>query len=227
MAGIGKQQNTQDVLLPSKTNQPIQDRKIGRRSVIKTMAVTTAALAGCSALPEKWTSPLVEFGTLPAHAATSGSLESMIEELKREIEAAEAPDADQTVESASVNQPAAEQAAVEQAAPVEAPPPDTSSREIKIMNTGQKMSWDSYLYDKFVFPKLGPEYTSQPFDLIYADGNTLHVPDPTRMVMTPDNMKYQPGGVYSGNNPDIPTMEVYARRDTHPAWVKAVFQHDV
>ena len=85
MAGIGKQQNTQDVLLPSKTNQPIQDRKIGRRSVIKKMAVTTAALAGCGALPEKWTSPLVEFGTLPAHAATSGSLESMIADKKTNL----------------------------------------------------------------------------------------------------------------------------------------------
>jgi hypothetical protein len=89
------------------------------------------------------------------------------------------------------------------------------------------MSRNSYYYDKFVFPKLGPEYTNQSFDLYYADGNHLHVPNPERMTMTPDNMKYQPGGRYSGNNPDIPTMEVYARKDTHPAWVKAVFKHPV
>ena len=224
MAGIEKQQDNQDVLLHSKTNQPVENKKIGRRSVIKKMAIGTAALAGCSALPEKWTTPLAEFGALPAHATTSGSLESVLQELVQEIEAAETPEAAAAAEQvAQVEQ--VEQ--VEQATLAEAPPEELHSNEVKIMNTGQQMSWDSYYYDKFVFPKLGPEYTSQPFDLVYADGNTLHVPNPEHMVMTPDNMKYQPGGRYSGNNPDIPTMEVYARRDTHPAWVKAVFQHNV
>jgi hypothetical protein len=221
MAGIEKKQDNQNVLLHSKTDQPVEDRKIGRRSVIKKMAIGTAALAGCSVLPEKWTSPLVEFGTLPAHATTSGSLESMIEELKQEIEAADTPEAAAAAEQIEqVEQ-------VEQVALAEAPQEELHSNEVKIMNTGQKMSWDSYYYDKFVFPKRGPEYTSQSFDLVYSDGNTLHVPDPENMVMTADNMKYQPGGRYSGNNPDIPTMEVYARRDTHPDWVKAVFQHNV
>ncbi len=212
MAGIENKQDNQDVLLHSKINQPVENKKIGRRSVIKKMAVGTAALAGINALPEKWTSPLVEFGTLPAHATTSGSLESMIEELKREIEAADTPEA---------------VAAAEQVAAADPAQTELHSNEVKIMNTGQKMSWNSYLYDKFVFPKLGPEYTSQPFDLVYADGNRLHVPNPESKIQTPDNMKYQPGGRYSGNNPDIPTMEVYARRDTHPEWVKAVFQHPV
>lgn len=115
--------------------------------------------------------------------------------------------------------------------PTTTPPPTTTpgppDNVVKIMNTGAKMSWNSYYYDKFVFPKLGPEYTSEPFDIVYSDGNILHVSNPEHMVMTPDNMKYQPGGRYSGNNPDIPTMEVYARRDTHPEWVKAVFRHPV
>lgn len=101
------------------------------------------------------------------------------------------------------------------------------SNEILIRNTGAKMSWNSYYYDKFVFPKCGPEYTSDSFEIVYSDGNRLYVRDPKHMVMTPDNMKYQPGGQWSGNNPDIPTMEVYARRDTHPEWVKAVFKHKV
>lgn len=42
-----------------------------RRKLLKKMAWGTAALAGCSLIPEKWTSPLVEFGALPAHAVTS------------------------------------------------------------------------------------------------------------------------------------------------------------
>lgn len=101
------------------------------------------------------------------------------------------------------------------------------SYEIVIRNTGAKMSWNSYPYDKFVFPKCGPEYTNQPFYIEYSDGNMLSVSSPEHMAMTPDNMKYQPGCKWSGNNPDIPTMEVYARKDTHPAWVKAVFKHSV
>jgi len=46
-----------------------------RRTVIRKFAVGTAALAGCSLLPDKWTIPLVEFGVLPAHATTSGTTE--------------------------------------------------------------------------------------------------------------------------------------------------------
>lgn len=115
-------------------------------------------------------------------------------------------------------------------APTTTPAPTTTAAPnniVRINNTGAKMSWNSYMYDKFVFPKLGPEYTDQPFELVYSDGNRLYVPNPQHMVMTPDNMKYQPGGPYSGNNPDIPTMEVYARRDTHPEWVEARFRHPI
>ena len=114
----------------------------------------------------------------------------------------------------------------EEPGPNPEPEPDKSN-EIVIQNTGKKMSWNGYLYDKFVFPKKGPEYTDKPFDIYFSDGNHLQVRDPKKMAMTPDNMKYQPGGEYSNNNPDIPTMEVYARRDTHPKWVKAVFKHPV
>jgi len=44
-----------------------------RRKVLKKLAIGTAAVAGCSVLPTKWTSPVVEFGALPAHAVTSGT----------------------------------------------------------------------------------------------------------------------------------------------------------
>lgn len=42
-----------------------------RRVVIKKIATGVGVLAGCSVLPEKWTSPIVGQITLPAHAATS------------------------------------------------------------------------------------------------------------------------------------------------------------
>ena len=44
-----------------------------RRKVLKKFAIGTAAVAGLSVLPSKWTSPVVEFGALPAHAVTSGT----------------------------------------------------------------------------------------------------------------------------------------------------------
>ena len=43
-----------------------------RREIIKKIAVGSAAVAGLSVIPDKWTSPLIEFGTLPVHATTSG-----------------------------------------------------------------------------------------------------------------------------------------------------------
>jgi hypothetical protein len=64
------------------TSQPIPSIKndgpqnFGRRKAMRKLAVGAVTLAGCSMLPEKWTSPLVEFGSLPAHAATSGPVSS-------------------------------------------------------------------------------------------------------------------------------------------------------
>jgi len=46
-----------------------------RRTIVKKMAVGSAALACCSVLPSKWTTPILEFGSLPAHATTSTTAE--------------------------------------------------------------------------------------------------------------------------------------------------------
>ncbi len=56
-----------------------QEQNISRRTVLRKLAVGSAALAGCSILPEKWTAPIIEFGALPAHATTSGDLEEVLE----------------------------------------------------------------------------------------------------------------------------------------------------
>jgi hypothetical protein len=143
-----------------------------RRSVLKKLAAGTVVLAGVSALPDKWTMPLVEFGALPAHAVTSGETEGMYGFVTK----------------------------------------------MTIQNTGDKMSCDSIWQDRFVFPGYGPDYGPRML-IVWSDGNTLDVPDTSRMVMDVnenDFRKFQPGGPYSGNNPDIPTMEVYAARGTHP-----------
>ena len=177
---------------------PVGEQNATRRSVIKKMAVGSAALAGCSVLPEKWVPPLVEFGALPAHATTSGALEAIIEELSRGVEEAEA-------------------AEVQAAAAPEVEDNRGYGNQVTVKNNGAKISIDKILRDKFVFPKLGPQYGPKLL-IVWSDGRELYVPDSKRMTMYGggDERKYQPGGPYSGNNPDIPTMEVYAAIGTHP-----------
>ena len=184
-------------------DRSVEVAKSTRRSVLRKMAVGTAALAGCSVLPEKWVTPLAEFGTLPAHATTSGALEAIIEELSQGIE--ESQDAD--------TQGADAQAA---AAP-EVQGNRGYANQLTIDNTGAKVSIDKIWRDKFVFPKLGPQYGPKLL-IVWSDGRELYVPDSKKMTMygSGDERKYQPGGPYSGNNPDIPTMEVYAAMGTHP-----------
>ena len=68
----------------NETNQYLQpadqERNISRRTVIRKLAVGSAALAGCSILPDRWTAPVIEFGSLPAHATTSGGFEEALED---------------------------------------------------------------------------------------------------------------------------------------------------
>jgi hypothetical protein len=215
----GKQNSFKEDFVPLETLQPHEMKTIGRRSVIKKITVGGAALAGLSALPDRWTAPLVEFGSLPAHATTSGSIESVIEELKQELEKtdqAEAAAANQTDEPAAGQASAAEEQAGESEP---APEEDLRgfSNKVTINNTGAKVSIDSIWQDKFVFPKLGPEYGPRLL-VVWSDGRELSVADSSKMAMlaAPDGRKYQPGGPYSHNNPDIPTMEVYAAIATHP-----------
>ena len=56
-----------------------QEQNISRRTVIRKLAIGSVALAGCSMLPKKWTTPVMEFGSLPAHAITSGELKEALD----------------------------------------------------------------------------------------------------------------------------------------------------
>lgn len=218
MANSGKADAHQHGAASSDIRKPAPETKINRRSVIRKLTITTAALAGCSALPDRWTTPLVEFGSLPAHAATSGDIKSLLEEIQQELANVEA----NNIENAAAGGQSPETAAAPTAAPVD----DMRgySKKITSNNTGAKISIDKILRDKFVFPRLGPQYGPKML-VVWSDGRELYVPDATRMIMLgpPDERKYQPGGKYSGNNPDIPTMEVYAAIGTHPRSVTVYY----
>lgn len=212
-----------------KNNQakiPQEQINQGRRSTLRKIAAGTVALAGYSALPDKWTTPLVEFGALPAHATTSG-LEELIELVEQRYqegiaeEAAEEEVVDKVVQEAASS---TQETAAPEAAASEATTSNNLrgfSNELTIQDSGAVMSCDKVLQHKIVFPKLGPQYGSSLL-LVWSDGNELYVPDSKKMAMEGnenDYRKYQPGGAYSGNNSDIPTMEVYAKRGTHPSSV--------
>ena len=93
-----------------------------------------------------------------------------------------------------------------------------TDNSVTVYYGGVQVEFDGIWQNKFVFSKLGPEY-GRSFTLVWSDGYELHIPDATQMTMNgqdDDFRKYQPGGPYSANNPDIPTMEVYAKRSTLP-----------
>ncbi len=87
-----------------------------RRKVLKKLAIGSAAIAGCSVLPNKWTSPMVEFGALPAHAVTSG-----------ETVAAEETVEETTTEETTTEETAAEEASTEEETTEEAASKSTGS----------------------------------------------------------------------------------------------------
>ncbi len=210
-----------------KNNQaeiPQEQINQGRRATLRKIAAGTVVLAGYSALPDKWTTPLVEFGALPAHATTSAlqELVELVEQRYQEGVAEEAAE-EEAVEEVVLEATSSTQ---EAAAPAAAPVTENNdlrgySNILTLQDSGAVMSCDKVLQHKIVFPKLGPQYGSSLL-LVWSDGNELYVPDSRSMAMEGnenDYRKYQPGGAYSGNNPDIPTMEVYAKRGTHPASV--------
>ncbi|WPD20834.1 MAG: hypothetical protein SD837_11560 [Candidatus Electrothrix scaldis] len=190
-----------------------------RRTAIRKIATGTVALAGCSLLSQKWSTPIIEFGALPAHATTSG-----LEELIKIVEQRHIEDIEKETEE--TEQPA--QAAEEEVVSIDAAPQSEAKSDLRgynnkliIQDTGAIMFCDGVRQHKIVFPKLGPQYGNSLL-LVWSDGNELSVPDSRKMAMKGDKndyRKYQPGGSYSGNNPDIPTMEVYAKRGTHPSSV--------
>lgn len=54
-----------------KSRQTREQTRISRRQLLKTLAATGGAIAASSLLPDEWSNPVVDVGTLPAHAQIS------------------------------------------------------------------------------------------------------------------------------------------------------------
>ena len=190
---IGSQENCLNVENPpNNTNQVNHNR----RTLVKKIAVGSAALACCSVIPEKWSTPLVEFGTLPAHATTSGTIKDIIEKIKEETE----PD-EQLPETTTDSSNGY-----------------TDSEKIK--RTGD-IYIDGIIRSKYVSSKIGTQYGSS-INIVFSNGDELYVPDTTKDVNTVEGRAYRPGGGITRHK-DVHTMEVYADIHEHPAYITVYY----
>ena len=210
---------------PQRSN-PSPSVQTNRRTVIKKLAVGTAALTGCSLVPEKWTTPLVEFGALPAHATTSG----LTEELVQAIEQAEAEV--QKLSSASTQSATAESADAQQTNESAAGSsesewttvtwggnPNTSgdNRDVTWWTKIHGETWP-YWHRKFPLPRWLDD-KSYSIEFVFSDGVKFYVPNSRQMAMDANGPKYmpeQPGEI----DPRKKHPKIGVLLHTTPSWVK-------
>ena len=188
-----------------------------RRAIVRKTAVASAALACCSIIPERWTTPLVEFGTLPAHASTSGLITALVDELQQEG----------VIDSNTVEEAKAEIASAQAAEPEPAAQIQEEMYGYKFKEEGvhKGVIHISGSYpERFVFSKDGPDYGKEVL-IVCNDGQKLHVENTSdRSKIGEGNRKYVAGYPYFiSNDPSQPhqTMEYYADYSTRPnrCWV--------
>lgn len=209
---------------------PVENRK--RREVVKKIALGTAALTGCSLLPERWTTPLVEFGALPAHATTSGLMEELIkaiEETEATQQQAAAPEPQAVAPQAA--EPAAEPAAAETAEAAQKEesewttvywggnPNETSdNRDVTWWTKIHGPSWPHW-HRKFPLPKWVDD-GSYRLEFVFSDGETFTVYDSRKMTMYSNNgPKYVPEH-HGELDPRKQHPKIGAAVGAKPTWVK-------
>lgn len=206
----------------------IEDRN--RRKIIKKIAAGTAALAGCSVLPDKWTSPLLEFGSLPAHATTStliGELIQKYEDIKAEREKEKQAEQEEKQQAASSgNEPSEQQESTEPSEPAgevikihwEGDPNETSESRDRTWWT--KIHGGSYehWHRKFPLPRWIDDRPRR-LEFTFSDGATFSVSDSTKMYMKPTGPKYKPEE-HGERDPRKQHPKIGAERDATPTWVK-------
>ncbi len=63
----------EETMSEEKTRDNLGQTGISRRQLLKALAATGGAVAASSLLPDEWSSPVVDVGTLPAHAQISAT----------------------------------------------------------------------------------------------------------------------------------------------------------
>jgi len=210
----------------AKPRSPVNEQQnqgqinLRRRTVIRKLVVGSAALACSSAMPSRWTTPLIEFGTLPAHATTSGAVSAIVQELRQaaeqeNVEAQLEPQVQQQVEPQVQQQ-------VEPEVQQQEEMYGYQSRE-EAENVGP-IHISGHFPTRFVFNHKGPTYGRQVL-IVCDDGQQMQVNDTSRgFIIGTGNRKYVAGEPYFNHEEGagkFPTMEYYADYGTRPnrCWV--------
>lgn len=199
---------------------PIESRK--RREILKKMAIGSTALAGCSILPEKWMSPLVEFGALPAHATTSALITELAQkydeltggkaleepEEKSKTEALEERDDDESAESS------------EEWITIQWRGNPHETRESRDRTWWTKIHGSPYehWHRKFPLPRWIDDQPRR-LEFVFSDGAEFSAADSTRMWMKPTGPKYKPEEAGERDSRKR-HPKIAAARDATPVWVK-------
>lgn len=218
---------------PTASHNPPQVTDKKRREIIKKLALGSAAVTGCSLLPHKWTTPLVEFGVLPAHATTSG----LVEELIKAIEETEATqqDAQQAAEMAEDQQEAQQETLADETAGVEASADKEDDSEWTTVHWGgdpnetsedrdrtwwTKIHGGSWPHWHRKFPLPGwVDDRSYRLEFVFSDGEIFTVYDSRKMAMNPNGPKYRPEE-HGEADPRKQHPKIGAALGATPTWVK-------
>jgi hypothetical protein len=197
-----------------------------RRALVKKLAVGTTALAGCSVLPSKWISPLVEFGTLPAHATTSTLIAELVEKYNELNEDKEKPEneaettdpkeeATDTENTAETTDDTAAQWTVVQWG---GNPNETSESRDRTWWTKVHGEACDHWHRKFPLPQWVDDKPRR-LEFVFSDGATFNVSNSTRMEMDSIGPKYKPEDP-GEHDPNKQHPKIGAARGATPTWVK-------
>lgn len=200
--------------------QGIESKK--RRALVKKLAVGTTALAGCSILPSKWMSPLVEFGALPAHATTSTLIAELVEkynelndskeEEKTETEAETSDPKEETADTAADT--AADWTVIQWGGN----PNETSESRDRTWWTKVHGESCDHWHRKFPLPHWIDDEPRR-LEFLFSEGTTFNVANSTRMEMASIGPKYVPE--HAGEtDPNKQHPKIGAARGATPTWVK-------
>ena len=180
------------------TDEMIQvDHK--RRTIVRKIAVSSAALACCSVIPAKWVTPVLEFGTLPAHATTSApTVQEIIKQIEDQIAAENNTTPAKTTTNAASGSP--------------------YNKTERIDYSGD-ISIDKILRRKFASTKVGTQY-GKSIKIVFSTGGVMNIPDTSKDVNI-DMRGYRPGGSICPYHDagEIPKMEVYAEPGNKAAYI--------
>ncbi|BDD86451.1 hypothetical protein [Desulfofustis limnaeus] len=198
----------------------IESRK--RREILKKVAIGSTALAGCSILPGKWTSPLVEFGALPAHATTSALITELAQKYEELTGAADPEESEEKSKTDTSEKQDNDQSAESSGEWItiqwRGNPHETSESRDRTWWTKIHGSPYEHWHRKFPLPRWIDDRPRR-LEFVFSDGEEFSAADSTKMWMKPTGPKYKPEEPGERDSRKR-HPKIAAARDATPDWAK-------